>query len=37
MRQSRMRSLVEAVANVVVGLHVAVAPQLVVFPALAGC
>ena len=34
MRQSRMMSLVEAVANVVVGLLVAVATQLVVFPAL---
>ena len=29
-----MRSLVEAVANVVVGLLVAVATQLVVFPVL---
>jgi hypothetical protein len=34
MRQSRMMSLVEAVANVVVGLVVAVATQVVVFPIL---
>ena len=34
MRQSRLMSLVEAVANVVVGLIVAVATQIVVFPIL---
>jgi hypothetical protein len=34
MRQSRVMSLVEAVANVVVGLFVAVATQFVVFPLL---
>jgi hypothetical protein len=34
MRQSRLMSLVEAVTNVVVGLVVAVATQLVVFPIL---
>ena len=34
MRQSRMMSLVEAAANVVVGLVVAVATQIVVFPIL---
>jgi hypothetical protein len=32
MRQSRVTSLVETVANVVVGLILAVATQLVVFP-----
>ena len=32
MRQSRLMSLVEAVANVVVGFLVAVATQIVVFP-----
>ena len=32
MRQSRLMSLVEAVTNVVVGLLVAVATQVVVFP-----
>lgn len=32
MRQSRLMSLVEAVANVVVGYILAVATQLVVFP-----
>ena len=32
MRQSRLMSLVEAVANVVVGYGVAVATQLLVFP-----
>ena len=34
MRQSRLMSLVEAVANVVVGLIVALATQIVVFPIL---
>lgn len=34
MRQSRMMSLVEAVANVVVGLLVAVATQIIVLPML---
>ena len=34
MRQSRMMSLVEAVANVVVGFVLAVATQLLVFPLL---
>ena len=34
MRQSRLMSLVEALANVVVGLIVAVATQIVVFPIL---
>ena len=34
MRQSRLMSLVEAVTNVVVGLLVAVATQIVVFPIL---
>ena len=34
MRQSRLMSLVEAVVNVVVGLLVAVATQIVVFPVL---
>jgi hypothetical protein len=34
MRQSPLMSLVEAVANVVVGLVVAVATQIVVFPIL---
>ena len=34
MRQSRLMSLVEAVANVVVGLLLAVATQIVVFPTL---
>jgi len=34
MRQSRLMSLVEAVANVVAGLAVAVATQIVVFPIL---
>ena len=34
MRQSRLMSLVEAVANVVVGLMVALATQIVVFPIL---
>jgi hypothetical protein len=34
MRQSRLMSLVEAVANVAVGLLVAVATQIVVFPML---
>ena len=34
MRQSRLMSLVEAVTNVVVGFAVAVATQIVVFPAL---
>ena len=34
MRQSRMTSLVEAVANVAVGLVVAVATQVIVFPIL---
>jgi hypothetical protein len=34
MRQSRLMSLVEAVANVVVGMLVAVATQIVVFPIL---
>ena len=34
MRQSRLMSLVEAVANVVIGLLVAVATQVVVFPIL---
>jgi hypothetical protein len=34
MRQSRLMSLVEAVANVVVRLLVAVATQIVVFPML---
>lgn len=32
MKQSRLMSLVEAVANVIVGYGVAVATQLVVFP-----
>ena len=32
MRQSRLMSLVEAVANVVVGLPVAVGTQIAVFP-----
>jgi hypothetical protein len=32
MRQSRLMSLVEAVANVLVGLLVAIATQIVVFP-----
>jgi hypothetical protein len=32
MRQSRLMSLVEAVANVVVGYGIAVAMQLVLFP-----
>jgi hypothetical protein len=34
MRQSRLMSLVEAVANVAVGLILAVAVQIVVFPML---
>ena len=34
MRQSRLMSLVEAMANVVVGLIVAVATQIVAFPLL---
>ncbi len=34
MRQSRLMSLLEAIANVVVGLLIAVATQLVVFPIL---
>ena len=34
MRQSRLMSLVEGVANVVVGLLLAVATQVVVFPVL---
>ena len=34
MRQSRVMSLVEAVANVAVGLLVAVATQIIVFPIL---
>jgi hypothetical protein len=34
MRQSRLMSLVEAVANVVVGLALAVVTQVVVFPIL---
>lgn len=34
MRQSRVMSLVEAVANVVVGLVLAVVTQVVVFPML---
>lgn len=34
MRQSRLMSLVEAVANVVVGLVLAVATQVLVFPIL---
>ena len=34
MRQSRLMSLVEAVANVVVGLLVAVATQIIAFPLL---
>jgi hypothetical protein len=34
MRQSRLISLVEAVANVAVGLILAVAVQIVVFPIL---
>jgi hypothetical protein len=34
MRQSRLMSLVEAVANVVVGPILAVATQIVVFPVL---
>ena len=34
MRQSRLMSLVEAVTNVAVGLLVAVATQIVVFPIL---
>ena len=34
MRQSRLMSLVEAVTNVAVGLVVAVATQLAVFPIL---
>jgi hypothetical protein len=34
MRQSRMMSLVEAATNVVVGIIVAVATQVVVFPIL---
>jgi hypothetical protein len=34
MRQSRVMSLVEALTNVVVGLMVAVATQVVVFPIL---
>ena len=34
MRQSRMMSFVEAVANVVVGLIVAMATQIVAFPLL---
>ena len=34
MRQSRLMSLIEAMANVVVGLLVAVATQVVVFPIL---
>ena len=33
MRQSRLMSLVEAMANVAVGYGVAVATQLLVFPA----
>ncbi|MEC5293643.1 hypothetical protein VSX64_24210 [Aurantimonas sp. C2-6-R+9] len=32
MKQSRLMSLVEAIANVVVGFGIAVATQLVVFP-----
>ena len=32
MKQSRAMSLVEAVANVVVGYALAIAPQIVVFP-----
>ena len=32
MKQSRLMSLVEAVANVIVGYGVAVATQIVVFP-----
>jgi branched-subunit amino acid transport protein len=34
MRQSRLMSLVEAMANVVVGLLIALATQLLVFPIL---
>jgi hypothetical protein len=34
MRQSRLMSLVEAVANVIVGLLVALATQVVMFPIL---
>jgi hypothetical protein len=34
MRQSRLMSMAEAVTNVVVGLAVAVAAQVVVFPIL---
>jgi hypothetical protein len=34
MRQSRLMSMVEAVANVVVGLLVALATQKIVFPIL---
>jgi flagellar motor component MotA len=34
MRQSRLMSLVEAIANVVVGMIVAVATQIVAFPTL---
>ena len=34
MRQSRLMSMAEAVTNVVVGLAVAVATQVVVFPIL---
>ena len=34
MRQSRLMSLAEAMANVVVGLLVAVATQIIVFPLL---
>jgi hypothetical protein len=34
MRQSRMMSLVEAVANVAVGLVLAVVAQIIVFPIL---
>jgi hypothetical protein len=34
MRQSRLMSLVEAVTNVLVGLVIALATQLVVFPIL---
>ena len=34
MRQSRLMSLIEAVSNVAVGLIVAMATQLIVFPIL---
>lgn len=32
--QSRLQSLIEAVANIVIGMGVAFAAQLIVFPAL---